>query len=76
MTNIGVSLAEDVSVAGSRPWPLLFPSRGRDHRGILLVVGVVVAWFALSRIQRGWLALRRWLRRRTQESAADSGSPR
>ncbi len=70
VTNIGVSLAEDVSVAGVASLAVLFPVAAAIIAGILLIVGVVVAWFALSRIKRGWLAFRRWLRR----SASDPTS--
>jgi putative effector of murein hydrolase LrgA (UPF0299 family) len=31
--------------------------------GVILVVGFVVLWFALSRVRKGWQALRRWMAR-------------
>jgi hypothetical protein len=31
--------------------------------GVILVAGFVVFWFALSRIRKGWQALRRWMAR-------------
>lgn len=72
VTNIGVSLAEDVSVAGVASLAVLFPITAAIVAGLLLIVGVVVAWFALSRIRRGWRAFRHWLsnRRAPDPSAA------
>jgi hypothetical protein len=59
MTNIGVSVAEDVSVAGVASLAVLFPVAAAIVAGVLLIVGIVVAVFALSRIRRGWRAFRR-----------------
>ncbi len=61
VTNIGASLAGDVSVAGVASLAVLFPIAAAIIAAILLIVGIVVAWFALSRIRRGWRAFRGWM---------------
>ncbi len=63
VTNIGASLAGDVSVAGVATLAVLFPVAAATIAAILLIVGIVVAWFALSRIRRGWRAFRGWVTR-------------
>jgi hypothetical protein len=70
VTNIGASLAGDVSVAGVASLAVLFPIAAAIIAGILLVLGIVLAWFALSRIRRGWRALRQWLGRPAEGQAA------
>ena len=71
-TNIGLSLVEDVSVAGTASLAVLFPVAAAVVAGVLLVVGIVVAVFAFSRIRRGWQALRRWWSSRRQADPASS----
>ena len=61
VTNIGASLAGDVSVAGVASLAVLFPVAAAIIAAILLIIGIVVAWFALSRIRRGWRAFRGWM---------------
>ena len=61
VTNIGLSLSEDaavisvVTLAGAHPVPAAIIA------AVLLAVGIGVAVFLVSRIRRGWRALRRWL---------------
>jgi hypothetical protein len=69
-TNIGASLAGDVSVAAVASLAVLFPIAAAIIAGILLVLGIVLTWFALSRIRRGWRALRQWLSRPAERQAA------
>ena len=66
VTNIGASLAGDVSVAGVASLAVLFPVAAAIIAAILLIIGIVVAWFALSRIRRGWRAFRRWMSRQQE----------
>jgi Domain of unknown function (DUF4126) len=60
-SNIGASLAGDVTVAGVTAFAVLNPVAGAVLVAILLVVG---AWFTVAvmgRVHRGWQAFRRWL---------------
>jgi Domain of unknown function (DUF4126) len=70
VTNIGASLAGDVSVAGVASLAVLFPIAAAIIAGILLILGIVLTWFALSRIRRGWRALRQWLGRPAEGQVA------
>ncbi len=60
VTNIGASLAGDVSVAGLTTLAVLHPVPAAIIAGILLVLGVVLAIVVMSRVRRGWRAFRRW----------------
>jgi uncharacterized membrane protein len=70
VTNIGVSLGENVAVTGVVALAAAYPVAAAVVAGILMVVGFVVLWFALSRIKKGWLALRRWMARDVVPEAA------
>lgn len=59
-SNIGASVAGDLSVAGLASMAVLNPIPAAIIAGLLLVVGVVVALLVLGRVRRGWLSLRRW----------------
>ncbi|AEN09448.1 MULTISPECIES: DUF4126 domain-containing protein [unclassified Streptomyces] len=61
-SNIGVSLAEDLGVAGVITFAVFHPVAAAVVAGTLLVLGVVVVLFLASRI-------RRFLRRRAQQRA-------
>lgn len=63
VTNIGVSLGENVAVAGVVGLAVAYPVPAAILAGVILVIGFVVLWFALSRIKKGWTALRRWIAR-------------
>jgi len=63
VTNIGVSLGENVAVAGVVSLAAANPIPAAIIAAVILVIGFVVLWFALSRIRKGWQALRRWLAR-------------
>lgn len=64
-TNIGASLAEDTAAVGLTTLAVVFPIPAAIIAAVLLVVGVVVAIWALRRARRGWQAFRTWYARRT-----------
>lgn len=70
VTNIGVSLGENVAVTGVVALAAAYPVAAAVVAGIIMVIGFVVLWFALSRIKKGWRALRRWMARDTASEAA------
>jgi uncharacterized membrane protein len=70
VTNIGVSLGENVAVAGVVSLAATYPVPAAVIAGIILLVGFVVLWFALSRVRKGWQVLRRWLARDTAPGTA------
>jgi len=61
-SNIGASVAGDLSVAGLTTLAVLYPIPAAVIAGILLVAGIVLTVAALSRVRRGWRAFRSWLR--------------
>ncbi|MEV8093566.1 DUF4126 domain-containing protein [Kitasatospora sp. NPDC085879] len=62
-SNIVVSLLEDLSVAGLVTLAIFHPWVAASAAAVLLVVGVLLVWFAVSRI-------RRFLQRRRERRAA------
>ena len=60
-SNIGASLAGDVTVVGLTTLAVIFPVVAAVIAAFLLVLGIVVATLAMSRIRRGYRAFRRWL---------------
>jgi hypothetical protein len=60
-SNIGASLAGDVSVAGVTALAVLNPLVAAVVVAILLVVGIWVTVAVMGRVRRGWGAFRRWL---------------
>jgi len=64
-SNILLSLAEDLSVAGLVTLALFHPWLAASAAAVLLFLGVLVVWFAVTRIRRFWLRRkeRRALRR-------------
>lgn len=68
VTNIGMSLGENVAVTGVVALAAAYPVPAAIIAGVVLVLGLVTLWFALSRIRKGWRAVRRWLAR-TPETA-------
>ncbi|WP_030262870.1 DUF4126 domain-containing protein [Streptomyces sp. NRRL B-24484] len=62
-SNIVVSLLEDLSVAGLVTLAVFHPWVAASAAAVLLVVGVLLVWFAVSRI-------RRFLQRRRERRAA------
>jgi hypothetical protein len=61
-SNIGASVAGDLSVAGLTTLAVLYPIPAAVIAGILLLAGIVLTVAALSRVRRGWRAFRSWLR--------------
>jgi hypothetical protein len=61
-SNIGASVAGDLSVAGLSTLAVLYPIPAAVIAGILLLAGIVLTVAALSRVRRGWRAFRSWLR--------------
>lgn len=70
VTNIGVSLGENVAVTGVVALATAYPVAAAVVAGLIMVVGFVLLWLALSRIKKGWLALRRWMARDVVPEAA------
>jgi Domain of unknown function (DUF4126) len=60
-SNIGASLAGDVSVAGVTAFAVLYPVIAAVLVAVLLAVGVWLTFAVMGRVRRGWRALRRWL---------------
>ncbi|MFD7413853.1 DUF4126 domain-containing protein [Kitasatospora purpeofusca] len=66
-SNIVVSLAEDISVAGLVTLAIFHPWLAASISAVLLLVGILLVWFAINRI-RAFRARRR--ERRTARAAA------
>ena len=63
VTNIGVSLGENVAVAGVVGLAAAHPVAAAVVAAVILLAGFVVLWLALSRIRAGWHTLRRRMAR-------------
>lgn len=61
-SNIGASVAGDLSVAGMTTLAVLYPIPAAVIAAVLLVAGIVLTVAVLSRVRHGWRAFRRWLR--------------
>lgn len=64
VTNIGVSLGEDVAVAGVTTLTVLAPQVAFGIAAVLLVVGIVLLVLLWSRVRRGYRRFRAWRERR------------
>ncbi len=64
VSNIGVSVGEDVAVAGVTSLTVLSPWLAASIAGVLLVLGVVLLVLLWSRVRRGYRRLRAWRERR------------
>ena len=60
-TNIGASLTGDVAVVSVTSLAALYPVQAAIVAAVLLVATIIILVFALSRIRKGWQALRTWL---------------
>ncbi len=69
-SNLGASVAGDLSVAGVTTLAVLHPTAAAVVAGFLLVVGIFVAVLVMSRVRRGWRAFRGWWARRRGSAAA------
>ncbi|MGW4380905.1 DUF4126 domain-containing protein [Kitasatospora sp. NPDC004531] len=65
-SNILVSLAEDLSVAGLVTLAVFHPWLAASAAALLLAAGALLVWFAVSRIRRYWLRRREARRTRTR----------
>ncbi|MFE0630240.1 DUF4126 domain-containing protein [Streptomyces sp. NPDC058864] len=65
-SNIVISLAEDVGVAAIIVFALFHPVAAACIAAVLLVLGIVLVFFILSRIRRAW---QRWKARRERRKA-------
>ncbi|WP_069173093.1 DUF4126 domain-containing protein [Streptomyces griseus] len=72
-SNVGVSLAEDLGVAGIIVFAVFHPVAAAVVAGTLLLLGMVVLLFLASRIRR---FLRRRARRREERNLAGAGGHR
>ncbi|MFI6283612.1 DUF4126 domain-containing protein [Streptomyces sp. NPDC051018] len=70
-SNIAVSLAEDLGVAGIVTFAIFNPVAAAVIAGTLLLLGIVTVLFLLSRIRRFW---RRRARRRQEKRLAHLGT--
>lgn len=68
VTNIGVSLGEDVAVAGVTTLTVLAPWVAFSIAAVLLVLGIILLVLLWSRVRRGWLRFAAWRNRRTHPS--------
>ncbi|WP_380284753.1 DUF4126 domain-containing protein [Kitasatospora purpeofusca] len=71
-SNIAVSLAEDVSVAGLVTLAIFHPWLAASIAAVLLLIGILLVWFAINRI-RAFRARRRE-RRAARAAGAAAGS--
>ncbi|MEU3792645.1 DUF4126 domain-containing protein [Streptomyces fructofermentans] len=71
-SNIAVSIAEDLGVAGILTFAMFNPQAAAIIAAVLLVSGLVVLWFLVSRIRR---FLRRRAQRREERTLARSELP-
>ena len=62
VTNIGVSVLEDVAVFGVVAFAIQHPRAAAAIAGVLLAIGLVLLFFIARLVRRGW---RRWKSRRT-----------
>jgi hypothetical protein len=62
VTNIGISLVEDVAVLGVVAFAIGHPRAAAAIAAVLLAVGLVILCFVARLVRRGW---RRWKGRRT-----------
>jgi Domain of unknown function (DUF4126) len=65
VTNIGVSVGEDVAVAGVTSLAVLSPWLALGVAGVLLLIGVVLLVLLWSRVRSGYRRLRAWRERRS-----------
>ncbi len=64
VTNVGHSLAGDATVAGIATLAAFVPIVAAVVAGIVLLIGMLVAWKTTSRVRSGYVRFRTWLRTR------------
>ena len=67
VTNIGISLLEDVAVLGLVAFAVQHPRAAAAIAGALLAIGLVLLFFIARLVRRGW---RRWKGRRASPAGA------
>ncbi|WP_300019306.1 DUF4126 domain-containing protein [Pseudonocardia sp.] len=65
VTNVGVSLGEDVAVAGVATLTVLAPQVAFAIAAVLLVLGIIALVLLWTRVRRGYRRFRAWRERRT-----------
>lgn len=65
VTNVAVSVGEDVTVAGVTSLAVLDPTVALVIAGVLLTLGIVLLVLLWSRVRRGWRRFRQWRGRRS-----------
>ena len=70
VTNIGVSVGEDVAVAGVTSLAVLQPGLALGIAGVLLLIGLVLLVLLWSRVRRGYRRYRAWRERRSAPAAS------
>ncbi len=70
VTNIGVSVGEDVAVAGVTTAAVLAPQVALIVAGVLLVLGIVLLVLLWSRVRRGYRRYRAWREKRASAAPA------
>ncbi|MFC4943977.1 DUF4126 domain-containing protein [Pseudonocardia sp. GCM10023141] len=68
VTNIGVSLGEDVAVAGVATATVLAPWVAFSIAAVLLVLGIILLVILWTRVRRGWRRFTAWRTRRLAPS--------
>jgi hypothetical protein len=74
VTNIGVSVGEDVAVAGVTSPAVLAPTTAAVIALVLLVLGTALLVLLWSRVRRGWRRLQAWRDRRGPQPKNTSAS--
>jgi hypothetical protein len=69
VTNIGLSVVEDVVVLGLVWFAIEHPVAAAAIAAVLLAIGIVVLYLAAKLIRRGW---RRWQARRTRSASTSA----
>jgi hypothetical protein len=67
VTNIGISVLEDITVLGVVAVAIQHPRLAAAVAGLLLAIGLVLLFFIARLVRRGW---RRWQARRRQPAGA------
>jgi Domain of unknown function (DUF4126) len=72
VTNIGVSVGEDVAVVGVTTLAVVEPQVAMGLAGVLLAIGIGLLVLLWTRVRRGWLRLRSWRERRYPKKTSAS----
>ena len=70
VSNIAVSVGEDVAVAGVMTLAVVNPVLAFTIAAILLALGILLLVLLWSRVRRGWRRLRAWRARRAAAAEA------